>query len=584
MRRLTDVLPQTNFAAATGDAAATPAVIPTITPVANPATPTDSRGPARPPFCLPRSPSLPALSHATGNYTAHPAGTSDSFLPAGMKQSLAHWTVRGPATEAVLRREVVNRISSTFTQPTATLRLNNLALTELPDCLAQLEWVTELNVGCNDLKRLPALPRHLRKLWAANNRQQALPALPSGMQLLMADHNCLTQLPDLPASLTILQINDNQLTHLPRLPCTLRMLNIASNEIVELPENFESVMQAGYLDVSHNPLSRVTMQRLAMLPYSIDVVCLHDPWFYSAEKWSISSAAEQWQKPGTSPLHNLALGWDEMEDEPDAPTFARFLNRLKQTAEYEAPQLRPMLVERVTTLLTAVRKSPPLRQLCFAIASDSVKACADLVAMALNDMETARLVHAAENGSNPTADLHALGRGMFRLYVIDDIVVKNLEEWSAAYGCIDPVEVRMGYQTMLAERLHLPGMARGMKYPHSTMLVREDLETAETEVRSREQSDELTAFLADWAPWRLAMQRDYPAPFVQWQASIEVVREAIAIKPEAMSEQEWITAFKDLRQEEASQLHELTAALTRRWHVRASPSPPTPGSASGPVT
>lgn len=300
------------------------------------------------------------------------------------------------------------------------------------------------------------------------------------------------------------------------------------------------------------------------LPDSTDGLRMHQSRSVAAEgkSWSIRSTIEHWEALGEASSTNPPASKIGMIDQSDALTFAVFLDSLKDTAEYEAPDLRPAMINRVTTLLREIEQSPALQELCSAIASHSVQACSDLAVTGLNDMETARLVLAAESGTNSTAQVWAIGRSVFRLHVLDAIVLDKIKQRPTA---TDQVILRLGHQTMLAERLHLPGVARAMRYSRLANLSEEDLRSAEADIRLREQTGESTAFLADWAPWRRALQRDNPAPFAQLQASIDAKREAIVIKPAAMSEQAWIMAFKDLRSEEAYRLHELCARLTRQW-------------------
>jgi Leucine-rich repeat (LRR) protein len=106
-------------------------------------------------------------------------------------------------------------------------------LAALPESLAALAALVRLDVGGNQLTRLPPLPAALRELYIDDNQLAELPALPA---------------------LAVLDANRNRLTHVPPL-AGLAFAYLAENRLTALP----ALRDVAYLNVSDNPLGTLAL-------------------------------------------------------------------------------------------------------------------------------------------------------------------------------------------------------------------------------------------------------------------------------------------------------------------------------------
>ncbi len=125
-----------------------------------------------------------------------------------------------------------------------TLHLQNRNLLLLPQEVARLTSLTELNVSQNQITKLPSLCQltNLQDLDVSYNQITALPDLSSLTKLQDLDvrQNRLTRVPDMSqfSNLQELKVSDNQITELPGLTSLtkLELLYINGNPIVQLPD------------------------------------------------------------------------------------------------------------------------------------------------------------------------------------------------------------------------------------------------------------------------------------------------------------------------------------------------------------
>lgn len=250
------------------------------------------------------------------------------------------------------------------------------------------------------------------------------------------------------------------------------------------------------------------------------------------------------------------VDWIDCADEPDAQLFAEFLNRLRETREYQLPAYQGMLKRRVNDLVIEMINQPKFRELCFTIAREATQTCGDRVALTLNDVKSAHINFKAEHGRYKIDDLFDLAEGMFKLSILDEIaaehviMIKDANPWREQ---IDEVEVRLGFQTLLAEKLRLPGVARAMLYAGCADISEQDLENAQMRVEHRVARSGSLEFVSRWLPWELAMKRAYPEKYAPVDREIEERRGGLAWAPALTNDQTYIEELKELSQFENEQ-------------------------------
>jgi len=441
------------------------------------------------------------------------------------------------------------------------------------------ENLAALGVTHNYLTDLPALPRSLEEINLSGNRLRSLPALPPNLTQLSVGYNQLTELPTLPPMLESVLVAHNLLRALPALPLSVFELDASDNRLERLPELFGSHINAGMFLAVDNPLPAHEIERLRNLPDSIvtGFAPRSDLPAYSPaqvgsrhpDAQTLHDALQRWQSDHASVAPGRANRWDLIAREDYALVFGNFLDRLVDTAEYLCPPYKPVLEAKVAELLRALENDPALRKLCFAIAEGAAATCGDRVALALNDMELARIGHDAERGTCSVTDLHATGLKMFRLSEVEKIANEKIQALHQAGAKFDEIEVRLGFHTLLLDQLQLPSLSLEMLHGDYAEISKSDLAAAQARVRGLSKSNPALQFMSAWSPWQEAMTRQFPAEFKLLQEKITASREVLDPKPLHLSEQAWIEAFAEQARIEIKDRADLTARLTERFQQPA---------------
>lgn len=150
-----------------------------------------------------------------------------------------------------------------------SLRLTGRGTTmKIPDCLGQLNQLTELHIENLKLDRLPTSMKALRRLKKLDISYCGLDSLPADMSQLTEleelnlSGNKLIQLPGLGQlrSLCRLSISGNKLTTLPDAIgqlTQLTILELSRNELTQLPGSFGRLSALRTLNADHNRLERL---------------------------------------------------------------------------------------------------------------------------------------------------------------------------------------------------------------------------------------------------------------------------------------------------------------------------------------
>jgi hypothetical protein len=218
--------------------------------------------------------------------------------------------------------------------------------------------------------------------------------------------------------------------------------------------------------------------------------------------------------------------WQKLQDEPYANSFGKLLTKLQETPDYQNIQIRPLLKQRVITILERVLEDQELRGHCFSLAEEALTSCHDNVSLGLNNLEMAVIARRAGKGEFNEEQLLQLGRGMFRMEVLRLIAQNKMDSLRTVDNVddVDDVEVILAYQVGLRESLDLPVQTQEMLFRRISGVTDEDLATARELVLAAEQGKELPEFLAKenlvlleflagWSPWQQQLEREYSSRF-----------------------------------------------------------------------
>ncbi|EBH9977495.1 E3 ubiquitin--protein ligase [Salmonella enterica subsp. arizonae serovar 35:z4,z32:-] len=369
-----------------------------------------------------------------------------------------------------------------------------------------------LSVPGNQLPSLPDLPSGLRKLWASGNRLTSLSALPSGLRELIISNNRLTSLSALPSELRELSVSHNLLPSLPELPSGLQELAVSHNRLTRLPESIISLPLYARVNLDGNPLSERTLQTLRNLTsapgYSgprirFDMAGPSVP----REARALHLAVADWLMPAREGEPDPADRWHASGQEDNAAAFSLFLDRLRETENFEKDA---GFKAQISSWLALLAEDDVLRAKTFAMATEATSSCEDRVTFALHQMKNVQLVHNAEKGvyDNNLPGLVSTGREMFRMEMLERIAREKVR----TLAFVDEIEVCLAYQNKLKESLELTSVTAEMRFFGVSGVTASDLRSAERQVKAAENS-EFSEWLLQWGPLHSVLERKEPERF-----------------------------------------------------------------------
>ncbi|ENN2727623.1 E3 ubiquitin--protein ligase [Salmonella enterica] len=369
-----------------------------------------------------------------------------------------------------------------------------------------------LSVPGNQLPSLPDLPSGLRKLWASGNRLTSLSALPSGLRELIISSNRLTSLPALPSELRELSVSHNLLPSLPALPSGLQELSVSHNRLTRLPESIISLPSYARVNLDGNPLSERTLRTLRNLTsapgYSgprirFDMAGPSVP----REARALHLAVADWLMPAREGEPDPADRWHASGQEDNAAAFSLFLDRLRETENFEKDA---GFKAQISSWLALLAEDDVLRAKTFAMATEATSSCEDRVTFALHQMKNVQLVHNAEKGvyDNNLPGLVSTGREMFRMEMLERIALEKVR----TLAFVDEIEVCLAYQNKLKESFELTSVTAEMRFFGASGVTASDLRSAERQVKAAENS-EFSEWILQWGPLHSVLERKEPERF-----------------------------------------------------------------------
>ncbi|EHA2490920.1 E3 ubiquitin--protein ligase [Salmonella enterica] len=472
-------------------------------------------------------------------YTEHAEGASGtSRLPATTAPQTAAeyyavwsaWQRAAPEGEARGRAAAVKKMRDCLKNGNPVLCLERAGLTTLPDHLpphitilfipgnnltslpALPSGLRELSVSYNQLTSLPPLPSGLWKLSVFNNQLASLPPLPSGLQTLWAYHNQLPSLPALPPGLRDLSVSNNQLASLPALPSGLRALRVSHNQLASLPESITGLSSEATVDLEGNPLSERTLQTLRDITSAPDYSGPRIRFDMAGpsvprEARALHLAVADWLTPEREGEPDPADSWHASGQEDNAAAFSLFLDRLRETENFEKDA---GFKAQISSWLALLAEDDVLRAKTFAMATEATSSCQDRITLALHQMKNVQLVHNAEKGvyDNNLPGLVSTGREMFRMEMLERIA----REKARTLAFVDEIEVYLAYQNKLKKPLGLTSVTAEMRFFGVSGVTASDLRSAERQVKAAEKR-EFSEWILQWGPLHSVLERKEPERF-----------------------------------------------------------------------
>ncbi|EKJ9111630.1 E3 ubiquitin--protein ligase [Salmonella enterica] len=448
--------------------------------------------------------------------TEHAEGTS--CLPATTAPQTAAeyyavwsaWQRAAPEGEARGRAAAVKKMRDCLKNGNPVLCVERAGLTTLPDHLPP--HITILFIPDNNLTSLPALPSGLRELSVSYNQLTSLPPLPSGLWKLSVFNNQLASLPALPSGLQTLWAYRNQLPSLPALPPGLRDLSVSHNQLASLPESITGLSSEATVDLAGNPLSERTLQTLRDITSAPDYSGPRIRFDMAGpsvprEARALHLAVADWLTPEREGEPDPADSWHASGQEDNAAAFSLFLERLRETENFEKDA---GFKAQISSWLALLAEDDVLRAKTFAMATEATSSCQDRITLALHHMKNVQLVHNAEKGvyDNNLPGLVSTGREMFRMEMLERIA----REKARTLAFVDEIEVYLAYQNKLKKPLGLTSVTAKMRFFGVSGVTASDLRSAERQVKAAEKR-EFSEWLLQWGPLHSVLERKEPERF-----------------------------------------------------------------------
>ncbi|EIF5202846.1 E3 ubiquitin--protein ligase [Salmonella enterica] len=448
--------------------------------------------------------------------TEHAEGTS--CLPATTAPQTAAeyyavwsaWQRAAPEGEARGRAAAVKKMRDCLKNGNPVLCVERAGLTTLPDHLPP--HITILFIPDNNLTSLPALPSGLRELSVSYNQLTSLPPLPSGLWKLSVFNNQLASLPALPSGLQTLWAYRNQLPSLPALPPGLRDLSVSHNQLASLPESITGLSSEATVDLAGNPLSERTLQTLRDITSAPDYSGPRIRFDMAGpsvprEARALHLAVADWLTPEREGEPDPADSWHASGQEDNAAAFSLFLDRLRETENFEKDA---GFKAQISSWLALLAEDDVLRAKTFSMATEATSSCQDRITLALHHMKNVQLVHNAEKGvyDNNLPGLVSTGREMFRMEMLERIA----REKARTLAFVDEIEVYLAYQNKLKKPLGLTSVTAKMRFFGVSGVTASDLRSAERQVKAAEKR-EFSEWLLQWGPLHSVLERKEPERF-----------------------------------------------------------------------
>ncbi len=276
---------------------------------------------------------------------------------------------------------------------------------------------------------------------------------------------------------------------------------------------------------------------------------------------------EQWYSNTDRTTRAARLeAWHAISREPHAGEFQQFVANLKTTAEYRTHQQRPDYIQRVAQLLNAIEHSAKLRQQCFLLVDDATTSCGDRVGLTLNNLDMARIEHAAEHGQHSAQDLIDIRTSQFRIQILGEVAQQKIAVLRPTLGDqVDEIEIVHGAITLVAADLKLIGVSRTMLYGSCAHFSEDERRSALVLIAQRESRGEYISFIAQWQPWQKQLRRLRPHDFTDLDQRVAAERDRLAEHPANTTDQGYIDLCRQMEDAQRSRLAGNLEGWTREW-------------------
>ncbi|WP_449432207.1 NEL-type E3 ubiquitin ligase domain-containing protein [Pseudomonas putida] len=432
-----------------------------------------------------------------------------------------------------------------------TLELSNNRLTRLPANLPLMAHLTGLDLYGNNIVLSPEQVMDLANCDGLEYINLSHNPLGRTFPLYRLDrlrrlHMRATGISDFPAGL------------LDRLE--LLVADLRNNHITHLPRHFyrSPIWISSSVMLENNPLAEAEAERLQIY-LQAHAIPLLEP----APEENIRAGRRVWIDAADSPHRGEQSSiWDEVEAMPGSGDFFNMLLLLQDSAEF---QRRPQaLAGRVFSMMAAMLDHQSLGEELLSQATETLH-CQDGAALCFSNLELHTLVWRARAdavaGNRQEALLH-LGRQLWRLDRLDQVVVADIQARQAGGGDPDQIEVGLAYRLALRDEFDLPAQPSDMLFGEVAGVDAQRIEQARERLRRDETPERLADSLVARTFWQehlMAANRDR---FDELDAPFHARCEALTTQAESGNEEGYAAQMNQVRDEREQARRRVMLELT----------------------
>lgn len=219
------------------------------------------------------------------------------------------------------------------------------------------------------------------------------------------------------------------------------------------------------------------------------------------------------QEAGLDTDPNIVENLESCVDEAYCDSLLQFLHKLRTCKEYRLEDLRSTLAFQVVEAIELIISDEIARPQILLQISNSVDSCGDQVAWALNQLSLGSLIAHARGDREA---LRELGLRVMRLEIVHDHARKTVARIHGD-SFSEEVEVYLGFEIALRDRLNLPVTVSAMLYPRYVQQLAEVNFEDASEAAMNITSEDFETWLLHWDEW-LRQDRLETCQSLQWEA------------------------------------------------------------------
>jgi hypothetical protein len=196
-----------------------------------------------------------------------------------------------------------------------------------------------------------------------------------------------------------------------------------------------------------------------------------------------------------------------LEEDPQlTSSIVIWAEKLKEAKDFKDPRVCSLFSTRLLSVVQYSTQNPKYLKFFKKELVDVTSSCVDNASLGLNTLEMKKKIMQSSNGSFRT--IFKLFKGDFSIKVLQECAVQKLVQCRENGIWVDDLEVELGFQVDLRERLNLPIECNDMNFRRCSALTDTDLDEAEKCVNDTLRTNRFRDFLMDQKIWIKTIEKN----------------------------------------------------------------------------